>query len=200
MKQYQSPTAGLIPARAGSTSCVLSEGAGAGAHPRPCGEHGFGAAFLGFTLGSSPPVRGARHDGAPLMVCSGLIPARAGSTRNATHRWGNRRAHPRPCGEHYHKLHFRTVNKGSSPPVRGAQQHRLEPGQQGGLIPARAGSTLADMGFYPLYRQNRITLEPEPPSRIHDKQLLLTPTSTAIPTRLTPPRLRHNFTNHRTIN
>ncbi len=91
-------------------------------------------------------------------------------------------------------------DSGSSPPVRGAHSD-AEAGQGvPGLIPARAGSTLADMGFYPLYRQNRITLEPEPPSRIHDKQLLLTPTSTAIPTRLTPPRLRYNFTNHRTIN
>ena len=69
-----------------------------------------------------------------------------------------------------------------------------------GLIPARAGNTLADMGLYPLHQQNRITLEPEPDSRIHDKQPLLTPASTTISTRLTPPRFRHRFTNNRTIN
>ena len=56
------------------------------------------------------------------------------------------------------------------------------------------------MGLYPLHQQNRITLEPEPASRIHDKQPLLTTTSTAILTRLTPPRFRHRFTNHRAIN
>jgi len=56
------------------------------------------------------------------------------------------------------------------------------------------------MGLYPLHQQNRITLEPESASRIHDKQPLLTPASTTISTRLTPPRFRHRFTNNRTIN
>ena len=77
--------------------------------------------------------------------------------------------------------------EGSSPLARGTLFFVGDDGDSDGLIPARAGNTLADMGVYPLHQQNRITLEPEPTSRIHDKQLLLTTTSTAILTRLTPP-------------
>ena len=81
----------------------------------------------------------------------------------------------------------KTGGAGSSPLARGPRIDIVVQWYSGGLIPARAGTTLADMGFYPLHQQNRITLKPEPKSRIHDKQQLLTTTSTAIPARLTPP-------------
>ena len=121
------------------------------------------------------------------MVLAGLIPARAGNTYPrgvyAVPCW----AHPRSRGEHRFIGGVMWRVRGSSPLARGT--HSSNPNQEyvEGLIPARAGNTLADMGLYPLYRQNRITLKPEPKSRIHDKQQLLTTTSTAIPARLTPP-------------
>ena len=199
-ESLSSHCAGLIPARAGSTESISAMNKHIGAHPRPCGEHDFIIIINRWEGGSSPPVRGAPGTNHELLSGEGLIPARAGSTRSRIWTLWVRRAHPRPCGEHALKAGAVNQMSGSSPPVRGALIIYCLPPLLFGLIPARAGSTLADMGFYPLYRQNRITLEPEPPSRIHDKQLLLTPTSTAIPTRLTPPRLRYNFTNHRTIN
>ena len=191
---------GLIPACAGSTQSTPGVRAAARAHPRLCGEHAIIEAGVLEPGGSSPPVRGALCGRFAPPGLPGLIPACAGSTRGdtkgPTHLW----AHPRLCGEHFGVAYEGARAVGSSPPVRGAHVTGSARAPLHGLIPACAGSTLADMGFYPLYRQNRITLEPEPASRIHDKQLLLTPTSTAIPTRLTPPRLRYNFTNHRTIN
>ena len=92
--------AGLIPARAGSTSKVHLLINKMGAHPRPCGEHAHsgaadlfrsgssppvrGAQFLNplarILGGSSPPVRGAQENGLEPCHQSGLIPARAGST------------------------------------------------------------------------------------------------------------------------
>ena len=97
------------------------------------------------------------------------------------------RAHPRSRGEHSAMKKAARWDGGSSPLARGTPAGVTTIQGAMGLIPARAGNTLADMGVYPLHQQNRITLEPEPTSRIHDKQLLLTTTSTAILTRLTPP-------------
>ena len=134
-------SAGLIPARAGSTLWLTWLRRLPRAHPRPCGEHI--AAILGVepAWGSSPPVRGA------LMICSappircGLIPARAGSTKLPILPRNSARAHPRPCGEHVNLSRGSRIVEGSSPPVRGAPVHGQRVAQLHGLIPARAGST-----------------------------------------------------------
>ena len=132
---------GLIPARAGSTTRGGRIPLRIGAHPRPCGEHirtkSTGDAFLG----SSPPVRGAHERVSDFAVSGGLIPARAGSTRRPALSNGSNRAHPRPCGEHYMGGGGGDAVVGSSPPVRGAQQHKHQSPPAHGLIPARAGST-----------------------------------------------------------
>ena len=117
----------------------------------------------------------------------GLIPARAGTTVLAAIRGGFPWAHPRSRGDHVVEIGLALTVPGSSPLARGPLSAFGDAVMALGLIPARAGTTLADMGFYPLHQQNRITLKPEPKSRIHDKQQLLTTTSTAIPARLTPP-------------
>ena len=151
-------------------------------------------------LGSSPLARGTLHHALPADSNVGLIPARAGNTRNIIAHMQRNRAHPRSRGEHGQWREFLPRRWGSSPLARGTHFAHNWLSSLSGLIPARAGNTLADMGLYPLHQQNRITLEPEPASRIHDKQPLLTPASTTISTRLTPPRFRHRFTNNRTIN
>ena len=132
---------GLIPARAGSTLSQMWSPALARAHPRPCGEHLAHRSRRLCPWGSSPPVRGARCRGFGGIRRGGLIPARAGSTHQrpeyGVHGW----AHPRPCGEHDFQYRFPAYNSGSSPPVRGAQEHDYSDTYPGGLIPARAGST-----------------------------------------------------------
>ena len=140
----------LIPARAGNTGRSRSPASLHPAHPRSRGEHGFRCmpAFAG--SGSSPLARGTLGQDTHGDAVARLIPARAGNTTLPALRPCRLRAHPRSRGEHLIQLPHR----------------RYQPR----LIPARAGNTLADMGFYPLHQQNRITLKPEPASRIHDKQ------------------------------
>ena len=178
---------GLIPARAGNTFSASSLRRRARAHPRSRGEHRCTLRPGLAGRGSSPLARGTLGNVGYARDATGLIPARAGNT--CVHR-GHRslhRAHPRSRGEHLADAEGVCYYEGSSPLARGTHYCRFSCYNYYGLIPARAGNTLADMGLYPLYRQNRITLKPEPKSRIHDKQQLLTTTSTAIPARLTPP-------------
>ena len=170
------------------------------AHPRSRGEHQHSSRCARRRSGSSPLARGTpAHSTKPASV-SGLIPARAGNTSARVAAMMKFRAHPRSRGEHCGDTASAPPPPGSSPLARGTRAEKRGEDYAPGLIPARAGNTLADMGLYPLHQQNRITLEPESASRIHDKQPLLTPASTTISTRLTPPRFRHRFTNNRTIN
>ena len=92
--------------------------------------------------GSSPPVRGAPIGPVNADNTSGLIPARAGSTRLDHHQPARNGAHPRPCGEHRRAAAFLSGESGSSPPVRGAPAAPHRGRALPGLIPARAGSTL----------------------------------------------------------
>ena len=141
MSQPREGGRGLIPARAGSTGRIHRENAGAGAHPRPCGEHDFHERSGHGDQGSSPPVRGAHGYGKSSLSGLGLIPARAGSTRLVRVGCPGSRAHPRPCGEHSKSYQVLPGTVGSSPPVRGAHTGALQESQMAGLIPARAGST-----------------------------------------------------------
>ena len=161
---------GLIPARAGNIVRVVWEDGDWRAHPRSRGEHAFHRGSKPPGPGSSPLARGTFAAIYQRAGHRGLIPARAGniSILFASSCW--LRAHPRSRGEHRTRPGTPPANQGSSPLARGTFQLSKMPTFQEGLIPARAGNILADMGFYPLHQQNRITLEPEPASRIHDKQ------------------------------
>ncbi len=76
---------GLIPAGAGSTDAVLTNGQ--------------------FADGSSPQARGAHERGEVRFLADGLIPAGAGSTNTAAWRITVPEAHPRRRGEHRGDLH-----------------------------------------------------------------------------------------------
>ena len=148
MSQPREGGRGLIPARAGSTGRIHRENAGAGAHPRPCGEHDFHERSGHGDQGSSPPVRGAHGYGKSSLSGLGLIPARAGSTRLVRVGCPGSRAHPRPCGEHTPELCKNRRWRGSSPPVRGARNRAEQRAAGTGLIPARAGSTSVAFWFF----------------------------------------------------
>ena len=181
------PTSGLIPARAGTTLKAISRRNPTRAHPRSRGDHSPALKIASLPAGSSPLARGPRIKPIFMRWRRGLIPARAGTTEAWFAVDSDERAHPRSRGDHARSCFCTARTLGSSPLARGPPPRDYPVRWVLGLIPARAGTTLADMGFYPLHQQNRITLKPEPKSRIHDKQLLLTTTSTAILTRLTPP-------------
>ena len=74
--------AGLIPARAGKTVCRRRRRTSRAAHPRAGGENANRAKLMAPSMGSSPRGRGKRRRGPALRRQEGLIPARAGKTRD----------------------------------------------------------------------------------------------------------------------
>ena len=72
---------------------------------------------------------------------NGLIPARAGNTKNPPPQLVYMRAHPRSRGEHTLCSRCRSITPGSSPLARGTRERARAAGLKAGLIPARAGNT-----------------------------------------------------------
>ena len=134
-------TSGIIPACAGSTSCVMILRFGQRDHPRMCGEHLGAERTLSTDTGSSPHVRGARGESVQAVHASGIIPACAGSTNGTGTEAGAGRDHPRMCGEHDMIKSAWPGAQGSSPHVRGAPGPSHEHDVLVGIIPACAGST-----------------------------------------------------------
>ncbi len=135
--------AGIIPARAGSTRRSHNGVRIRRDHPRSRGEHL--APILSGVIkgGSSPLARGARECVDHRRGGPGIIPARAGSTFHVIDVWDGGWDHPRSRGEHVARMTRAAVYAGSSPLARGAHRHIPPMHQPPGIIPARAGSTLA---------------------------------------------------------
>ena len=74
------PVRGIIPAYAGSTRPRAPAAWSLGDHPRVCGEHILLALIILSLMGSSPRMRGARHNQRWRHPHAGIIPAYAGST------------------------------------------------------------------------------------------------------------------------
>ena len=74
---------GLIPARAGNTLMERKNDEYHRAHPRSRGEHTNQEALLCEASGSSPLARGTRPMSRLDLKNNGLIPARAGNTRQS---------------------------------------------------------------------------------------------------------------------
>ena len=92
-------------------------------------------------VGSSPHTRGARHLDRRRMGRAGIIPAYAGSTAVALPAAKVLGDHPRIRGEHRSESSRFDSKRGSSPHTRGALVAVPLVGEQGGIIPAYAGST-----------------------------------------------------------
>ena len=110
-----------------------------------CGEHIVANRNCGSVQGSSPHVRGARAGRARPAGPSGIIPACAGSTGHSRFRVLLIRDHPRMCGEHRSLTDSLSPARGSSPHVRGALPDLVPGVEEGGIIPACAGSTAASI-------------------------------------------------------
>ena len=131
----------FIPARAGNTSSRPGRDARPTVHPRTCGEHSSRSAARRSCTGSSPHVRGTRHDYRHEPRDRRFIPARAGNTRTPPGTSTASSVHPRTCGEHAFRPPGLVARIGSSPHVRGTPvlADLLEPVPR--FIPARAGNT-----------------------------------------------------------
>ena len=132
----------LIPACAGSTGVPLDPWCPVRAHPRMRGEHCFPDCTTHRPRGSSPHARGAPVRGRLHGPVQRLIPACAGSTRPRPSASSAASAHPRMRGEHCVRVRDESGVGGSSPHARGARHRQDGRCDQGGLIPACAGSTL----------------------------------------------------------
>ena len=154
---------GIIPARAGSTASPSRYQFHASDHPRSRGEHPCVSGAIVCFVGSSPLARGARPRRLPSPRRARIIPARAGSTDRETDgrrprswiipaRAGSTAAasrmaaaggdHPRSRGEHGREGPPACMRSGSSPLARGALRRVCHLLGVGGIIPARAGSTV----------------------------------------------------------
>ena len=132
---------GIIPAYAGSTACPRSNWGRGWDHPRVCGEHLSASSGYAPQMGSSPRMRGARIGKYRDAVSTRIIPAYAGSTRQAGTEAAESRDHPRVCGEHSVRLVPCNRPPGSSPRMRGALFASCLNPCGFGIIPAYAGST-----------------------------------------------------------
>ena len=111
----------FIPAHAGNTSAASCRGCVMSVHPRACGEHLLMRSGALLPNGSSPRMRGTRHDVQAITDDHRFIPAHAGNTpAHATQsgHWG-----------------------GSSPRMRGTLLGARYVGVHRRFIPAHAGNT-----------------------------------------------------------
>ena len=133
---------GIIPARAGFTIVCTTNSTPLSDHPRSRGVYASLTFFSASWYGSSPLARGLRLGAAEAGRPRGIIPARAGFTRQWPVRGRSRRDHPRSRGVYSMKYGFIIEMAGSSPLARGLPT-RLQADQHGPrIIPARAGFTM----------------------------------------------------------
>ena len=123
------------------------------AHPRSRGEHHLRNSILPLAAGSSPLTRGAQALAHPRETSLRLIPAHAGSTQESKRKVMLGTAHPRSRGEHCSTSWPPACRGGSSPLTRGARRCDHVPKSGVGLIPAHAGSTLAEQRVKEPYPQ-----------------------------------------------
>ena len=132
---------GIIPARAGFTGRRPWRRSWPADHPRACGVYATTPHCSPRRSGSSPRVRGLRHQPAARHRHRGIIPARAGFTSPTTSSQVRRRDHPRACGVYARGRMAVAAGLGSSPRVRGLQVIASLTADKLGIIPARAGFT-----------------------------------------------------------
>ena len=131
----------IIPARAGFTRAGRRAWRPPADHPRSRGVYQSELADGWGALGSSPLARGLPLPTLEDVGLLGIIPARAGFTRDRGEWAGRARDHPRSRGVYLAGAGARPSRTGSSPLARGLPDARHPLGAVVGIIPARAGFT-----------------------------------------------------------
>lgn len=150
---YQSPPRCL--ASVGTTWLASSDGVGRPA--RPPRVRGRQATASGVRIGRSPRVRGRPSPRRRRRLPRRKIAARAGTTRCWTAGASRPREDPRACGDDPEQPRVAVRTQGRSPRMRG--RPTMSPGTPSSIwkIPAHAGTTLAELGFYRRGRANSIS-------------------------------------------
>ena len=107
-----------------------------------------------FISGSSPLARGLLELGQGPGELRGIIPARAGFTMTLPSASLMRRDHPRSRGVYGELWWDRSCRLGSSPLARGLRQRLDDAGDEGGIIPARAGFTIRAVVLWAVRRDH----------------------------------------------
>ena len=131
----------IIPARAGFTLAGPDSSFLTWDHPRSRGVYKSKRWGTPINLGSSPLARGLPGGALAAQGGDGIIPARAGFTRTGPARPPGAPDHPRSRGVYFFTDENIDVIPGSSPLARGLHALFGCVGEQGGIIPARAGFT-----------------------------------------------------------
>ena len=131
----------FIPAGAGNRSSRLLIYPQPPVHPRGCGEQLPMACRMAFLIGSSPRVRGTVLNNLASFHPPRFIPAGAGNRALLSSPRLHRPVHPRGCGEQGIATLARSSRLGSSPRVRGTEQHIHVAGLGVRFIPAGAGNS-----------------------------------------------------------
>ena len=132
---------GIIPARAGFTTVCKPKCHNVSDHPRSRGVYPGRVARTASGVGSSPLARGLQMTAATSVTDTGIIPARAGFTRNLMEEATGCRDHPRSRGVYAAPPSIMESTKGSSPLARGLPDQAVGRAIGDGIIPARAGFT-----------------------------------------------------------
>ena len=132
----------IIPADAGNTKAGGGLVAQGRDHPRGCGEHSIRSIRSSRAPGSSPRMRGTPVIRIRRFRLDGIIPADAGNTQRLAVSGATAGDHPRGCGEHARVSREGRVMSGSSPRMRGTQEHQVRRAPQGRIIPTDAGNTI----------------------------------------------------------
>ena len=148
LTQFGEP-GGIIPARAGFTDRVCDRRVRSRDHPRSRGVYLPRSSAAMMYPGSSPLARGLQVGGGGEPVGERIIPARAGFTLRGAGGERDHQDHPRSRGV-YHRASPPTASAcGSSPLARGLPDRKPDVGHRRGIIPARAGFTLAAAWSHP---------------------------------------------------
>ena len=131
----------IIPARAGQTPIHVISSMVIPDHPRACGANNDATPLDMRDGGSSPRVRGKRHQQHGHKPGDRIIPARAGQTTHASYHAEPSTDHPRACGANRAFTCLCLLRFGSSPRVRGKRHMAGRPIWPVRIIPARAGQT-----------------------------------------------------------
>ena len=138
---------GIIPARAGFTTRGRRRGGACADHPRSRGVYCTCPRRAWGQTGSSPLARGLPAGAQDCAWIPGIIPARAGFTRQCRRRAHRPPDHPRSRGVYGGRAQRARRRRGSSPLARGLLLRRRRRSRAHGIIPARAGFTSAPSPF-----------------------------------------------------